>query len=221
WGIPSDHLASKAKQYFAEIMLPFRKMCAKYEAMIRQLNPQYLLPSHGPLYKDDGVKFILDLYQKWSADQCENVAFLPYVSMYQTSLELVQALAAQLNQAGIKAIPFDLVRCPLRDLAGYLVDAQTIILACSMVLGGPHPAAMNFAYLAKLLRPKAQYLGIIGSFGWGGKLAEPLLALLEGLGATIFPAIVFKGKATAEDFQKVHELGQAIIQAHQNPTSAS
>ena len=216
WANPGEGLAQKAKEYFAEIMLPFRKMCAKYETLISNLNPCWILPSHGPLYKDDGVKFILDCYKEWSSDQCANLVLLPYVSMYQTSLELVKALAAQLAKAQIKAIPFDLIRDPLRDLACYLVDAQTIILACSMVLGGPHPAAMNFAYLAKLLRPKAKYLGIIGSFGWGGKLVEPLLPLFEGLGAEIFPAITFKGKPQKEDFLKVQQLGEAIIKAHQS-----
>jgi flavorubredoxin len=136
--------------------------------------------------------------------------------MYQTSLELVQNALAQLNAAGIKAVSFDLIRQPLRDLAGYLVDARTIVLACSMVLGGPHPAAMNFAYLAKLLRPKAKNLGIIGSYGWGGKLADPLIACLEGVGANVLPPLLFKGKATPEDLAKLDALVQLIIKNHQN-----
>jgi flavorubredoxin len=208
----SKELERGAKKYYAEIMMPFRAMCKKYTAQIKEIKPDMVLPSHGPIYKNPD--YILNLYTDWTSDETKNLAVFPYVSMYQSSEEMVDYAIEKLTQAGIECYKFDIVKGNLGDFAIKIVDARTIVLGCSMVLAHPHPAAMNAAYLLKLLRPKAQYASIIASYGWGGKLIEPLLETLSTLNLEFIEPVYVKGKAKEEDYKKIDILADKIIEKH-------
>ena len=168
-----------AKRYYAEIMMPFRNLCKKYTKQVKELNPDMILPSHGPIYKNPD--FILDLYEDWTADEGKNLVLLPYVSMYNSTEEMIDYIAKKLNEKGINTQVFDIVTGDLGDLAMGLVDATTIVLGSSMVLAGPHPMAVNVAYLANILKPKAKFATFVGSYGWGGNLFGTLSQMLSGL----------------------------------------
>ncbi len=208
----SKELEHSAKRYYAEIMMPFRTMCKKYTKLVRDLNPEMILPSHGPVYKNP--KFILDLYTDWAADEGKNLVLMPYVSMYGSVEEMVDYLADKLQAYGIKTEKFDIVTGDLGDLAMGLVDATTIVLGSSMVLAGPHPMAFNIAYLASVLRPKAKCATFLGSYGWGGNLFGKLGELLAGLKLDVIEPLLVKGKPKEEDFKRLDQIAESILAKH-------
>ena len=214
FAVESKELEKSAKRYYAEIMMPFRTMCQKYTKMIKEMNVDMILPSHGPVYKNPS--FILDLYADWTSNDPKNLVVLPYVSMYNSTKEMIDKLAEDLNKEGIETFKFDIVDDDLGDLAMALVDAATIVMGTSMVLAGPHPMAVNVAYLAAVLRPKAKFASIIGSYGWGGKLFDIIVNLLAPLKLDLIEPIQIKGKPTAEDFKKVDEMAKTILEKHKS-----
>ena len=210
----SKELEHSAKRYFAEIMMPFRIMCKKYTSQVRALNPNWILPSHGPVY--DKNDFILSLYEDWTSDEGKNLIAIPYVSMYGSTEEMVDYLKSKFEDKGIKVVKFDIVTGDLGDLAMALVDATSIIIGSSMVLCSPHPMAANVAYLANLLKPKAKYASFVGSYGWGGNLFGKLTEMLSGLKFETIEPILVKGKPTQEDFAKLDEMANEFITKHEN-----
>lgn len=204
----SKELEHSAKRYYAEIMMPFRGVCKKYTQQVKDLNPDMILPSHGPIYQNP--KFILDLYADWTADEGKNLVLLPYVSMYGSTEEMIDYLVEKLNAKGIKTEKFDIVTGDLGDLAMGLVDATAIILGSSMVLASPHPMAANVAYLANLLRPKAKIASFVGSYGWGGNLFGKLGEMLSGLKLDVIEPLLVKGKPDSNDFKKLDEMVEII-----------
>ena len=209
---PSAELERSAKKYYAEIMMPFRAICRKYLAKVEEINPSMILPSHGSVYKNP--KYIIDLYKDWTSDECKNLVVLPYVSMYGNSKKMVDYVSNNLEKQGIECFKFDLIRDNIADLAIKLVDAKTIILGCSMVLANPHPAAYNAAYLLSLIKPKAKNISILGTFGWGGKLTEPIVQLLAPLKANIVEPVLVKGCLKVQDYKLLDEFSQKIIDSH-------
>ncbi len=208
----SKELEHSAKRYYAEIMMPFRTMCKKYTKLVRDMNPEMILPSHGPVYKNP--KFILDLYEDWSADEGKNLVLLPYVSMYGSVEEMIDYLVGKLEAKGIKTEKFDIVDGDLGDLAMGLVDATTIVLGSSMVLAGPHPMAFNIAYLANVLKPKAKVATFVGSYGWGGNLFGKLGELLSGLKLDVIEPLLVKGKPKEVDFKRLDDIAETIYEKH-------
>ncbi len=205
----SEELMHSAKRYYAEIMMPFRKMCQKYTKQVKDINPDMILPSHGPIYKNPS--FILDLYEDWSSDEAKNLVLIPYVSMYGSVTEMVNYLSEKFETAGIKVVKHDVVIDDLGDLAMALVDAKAIILGGSMVLASPHPAIANAAYLANLLNPKAKFASIVGSYGWGGDFVDKLAGMIANLKVEIIEPILIKGKAKSETFAKLDKMAADFI----------
>ena len=173
-----------------------------------------ILPSHGPVYTNPD--FILDLYSDWTSDMPKNLVAIPYVSMYDSTKDMVDYLAQKLNEKGIETFKFDIVDDDLGDLAMSLVDASTIVLGTSMVLAGPHPMAVNVAYLAAVLRPKAKFASLVGSYGWGGKLFDLIVQILAPLKLDLIEPLQVKGKPKEEDFKKLDEMAESIYEKHKS-----
>ncbi|MDD3437211.1 MAG: FprA family A-type flavoprotein [Candidatus Gastranaerophilales bacterium] len=206
----TPELLSAAKRYYAEIMMPFRNFCKKYVQMLKNMDIDMILTSHGPIYKNP--KFILDAYGKWISDECENKVVIPYVSMYESTKEMVDYMCEKLSEKGITVRPFNVVEEDLGELAMELVDACTVVFGSSMVLAGPHPAAVTAAYLAGILRPKTKFVSFIGSYGWGGVLTEKLEQALSTVKAEKLEPVIIKGKPRKEDFEKLDVLIGQICQ---------
>lgn len=205
-------LLSAAKRYYAEIMMPFRNFCKKYIQRLKEMGIETIATSHGPVYKNP--KFILDAYDEWTADECKNEVVIPYVSMYESTKEMVDYLTEKLSDKGITTKPFNIVEEDLGELAMELVEACTVVFGSSMVLAGPHPAAVTAAYLTGILRPKAKYISFIGSYGWGGILVEKLEQSLSAVKAEKLEPVIIKGKPKQEDFEKLDILVNKIYQKH-------
>lgn len=207
-------LYSMAKRYYAEIMMPFRMMCKKYTAMVEEMKPDFILPSHGPIY--DKPEFILNAYKDWSSDDAKNLVLIPYVSMYGSVEEMVKYVAKGLKENGINVYTHDIVRDDLGDLAVELVDAATVIIGASMVLAGPHPMAINTCVLANALKPKTKFVSFLGSYGWGGKLFETLGSLFTSIKPEVIEPVLIKGKLKEGDYKKLDELIASVTEKHKS-----
>ena len=214
FAVPSEELEKSAKRYYAEIMMPFRVMCKKYTKMIKDMNIDMILPSHGPVHKNPD--YILDLYTDWTSDLGKNLVLLPYVSMYGSTEDMIDYLKSELAKHGIESIKHDIITDDLGDLAMALVDGTTIVLGTSMVVAGPHPASVNIAYIASILKPKAKFASFVGSYGWGGNLFGILGDILAKLRLDVIEPVMVKGKPTTDDFKKLDDMVQSIVEKHKS-----
>ncbi len=210
----TNDLIEAVKRYYAEIIMPFRNFAKKYTQQVKEMNVELILPSHGPIY--DKPEWILGLYEDWTSDRVENKVVIPYVSMYESTSMLVDRLNQKLTEAGIEVKLFDLAHCDEGELSMELVDCATVVLGSSMVLAGPHPAAVMAAYLTNALRPKLRYYSIIGSYGWGGNLEGTLEKMFTIIKPEKLDYVVIKGRPRDVDFEKIDELAKQIIEKHKN-----
>ena len=201
-----------AKRYFAEIMMPFRLPIRKHLEKLKGLEIDMIAPSHGVVYPRP--VFILDAYRDWASDTTKNVALIPFVSMHGSTRDMVEHLTGVLTGQGVCVVPFNLVQTDIGELAKELVDASTLVLASPTVLGGAHPAAAYAAFLVNALRPKLKFASIIGSYGWGGRMVESIVASLTNLKVDLLEPVLAKGMPTEKDYQALDRLATAIAEKH-------
>jgi len=207
-----------AKRYYAEIMMPFRSNIKNQWSKLEGREIKYLGCSHGPVY--DKPEFIMNAYREWISDEVKNEVLIPYVSMHGSVKAMVEYLTGALIRRGVKALPFNLTRTDLGELAIALVDAATIVVGSPMVLAGPHPQIAYGVSLVNALRPKLRYAGIIGSFGWGGKLTETIAGMLGNLKVELLEPVLAKGHPREADYQALEKLAENIYQKHQTLNQA-
>ncbi|RJQ85934.1 MAG: FprA family A-type flavoprotein [Desulfobacteraceae bacterium] len=201
-----------AKRYFAEIMMPFRNTISRNMEKLRGYDIRMIAPSHGQIY--DQPEWIMNAYRDWVLGNPHNVVVLPFVSMHGSTRQLVDHLTSALVDRGVRIELFNLAVTDIGKLAMALVDAGTIVLGAPTVLVGPHPLAAYAALLANALKPKAKFLSIIGSYGWGGKTVETLAGMIPNLKVEVLEPVLCKGVPSAPDFEALDKLAGTIAQKH-------
>jgi flavorubredoxin len=201
-----------AKRYYAEIMMPFRANIEKHLERLKGYQIDIIGPSHGPMYNRPA--FIMDAYRGWVLDKPGNEVVLPYISMHGSTRVMVDHLVGALADRGVAVKQFNLESTDIGKLAMALVDAGTLVVGVPTVLVGPHPAVAHAAFLANAIRPKLQFVSIIGSYGWGSKAVEQLAAMIPNLKAEVLPPVYCKGLPKADDLKALDALAEAIAQKH-------
>jgi len=201
-----------AKRYYAEIMMPFHTNIEKHLERLNSYKIDIIAPSHGPMY--DKPSFILEAYRNWVSGPLKNAVVLPYISMHGSTQRMVQYFVGALADRGVAVQQFNLAATDIGKLAMTLVDAATMVVGTPTILVGPHPKVAHAAFLANALRPRLQFVSIIGSYGWGGRAVEQLAAMIPNLKAEVLPPVICKGFPREEDFKSLDNLAGAIAQKH-------
>ena len=203
-----------AKRYFAEIMMPFRTNIRKHLDMLNNYQVETIAPTHGQVY--DNPEFILEQYHEWISDTVENKVLIPYISMHGSVEKMVNYLTEKLTELDITVIPFNMSVTDIGEFAMELVDAATVVIGSSTVHVGPHPKMMYAAYLTNMLRPKAKFASIIGSFGWGSRMVDMLKDILTNFKGELLEPVISKGFPKESDFKALDELANTIAMKHKD-----
>jgi len=201
-----------AKRYYAEIMMPFGTSIQKHLEKLKDYEIDIIAPSHGPMY--DKPSFILEAYRSWVFDPPRNIVVLPYISMHGSTQKMVEHFVGALVERGVTVKQFDLAATDIGKLAMALVDAATMIIGTPTVLIGPHPNVAYAAFLANALRPKLQFVSIIGSYSWGSKAVEQLNGMIPNLKVEVLEPVIVKGFPREADFKALDRLAGEISNKH-------
>ncbi|MBC7330462.1 FprA family A-type flavoprotein [bacterium] len=212
FAVKKDEVHLSAKRYYAEIMMPFRNLIKGHLEKVRMLELDMIAPSHGPIYAEPD--FIIKVYEDWVSDEVKDEVVVAHISMHGSTEAMTKFLVDKLIEKGIGVKVFELTNSDIGALAMALVDPATLVLATPTVLGSPHPNAIYAAYLVSALRPKLKYVGLIGSYSWGGKTAEKIKEILSNLKVEFLPPVLAKGYPKEEDFQSLERLAEEITIRH-------
>ncbi|MCK4980014.1 MAG: FprA family A-type flavoprotein, partial [Candidatus Delongbacteria bacterium] len=145
-----------------------------------------------------------------------NEVVIPYVSMHGSTKKMVEYLTSALIERDIVVKPFNLTVTDIGELAIELVDAATIVIGSPTVLMGPHPSVAYAAFLANMLKPKAKFATVIGSYGWGGKMVEKTIGMLGNLKVELLSTVLVKGFPGENDFHALDDLADEILEKHKD-----
>jgi flavorubredoxin len=207
-----QRIYTAAKRYYAEIMMPYRRIIEKNLVKVEDYDVRMIAPSHGPIYGRPA--FILDTYKDWVSGPVKNEVVLPYVSMHGSTALMVAHLIESLVAKGVTVHPFDLTVSDVGELAMALVDAATLVVGTPTLLVGPHPLVFNAVNLANALRPKLKQVAIIGSYGWASKAVDQLVALIPNLKVDVLDPVLCKGLPGAADLEALDDLAAKIAAKH-------
>jgi len=200
------------KRYFSQVLMPHRASIKTHLQRFAGYETDLIAPGHGPVHSDAG--FVMAAYREWVFGEPHNKTLVAYVSTHGSTYMLVNRLANRLQEAGVCVDKINLDHPDDGSLAMSLMDATSIVLGTPTVLAGPHPKVIYGAYLANLLRPKAKFVSVVGSFGWGGRTLETISGLIPNLKAKLLKPVMVKGLPEEADLVQIDELAALIAQKH-------
>jgi flavorubredoxin len=196
------------KRYYAEIMMPFRSNIKNHLEKLARYDIALIAPSHGPVHRNP--RFAMEVYRDWAVSEPRNRTLVAYISMHGSTYMLVNRLVSRLQEHGVCVEKINLDQFDEGRVAMALVDAATVVIGTPTVLTGAHPKTVYAAHLANLLRPKAKFVSVIGSFGWGGRALETIAGMIPNLKAEVLKPVIVKGMPTEADLKQVDELADLI-----------
>jgi flavorubredoxin len=213
----SDEIREAARAYYAEIMMPFSPQVRKYTQKVIELAPSMIAAAHGPVWNNPSP--ILLKYMQWTSDKVEKTVVIPYLSMHGSSAAIMERLCIRLAGSGISVLSRNLGQKPesLSIETGHviydLVSAAAVIFIIPTVLGGPHPAGAYCAMITNALKPKTKFIGLLGSYGWGTRIAETFDGLTAGLKkAERLTPLLIEGLPTEDDFEKIDQYADMLTE---------
>ncbi len=210
-GVNNQLLLQSAKRYYAEIMMPFRSQIRNHLVKLSGYDIKLIAPSHGLLYTDPS--FILSAYENWiSEDHIEKKVVIAYVSMHGSSKVAAEYLAGGLMKNSVEFSLMNLVKTDIGEFSLALVDSAVVIFVFPYVLAKPHPKMVYALYLTNLLRPKLKHIGLVASYGWGGKGLSEARELLGNLNCNFFKEVLIKGYPKKEDFKQLDDLINQVVE---------
>ena len=221
--LPRDVLLYEAAKYFANILLPYRKLIPKAVERLKtlQLPVSIIAPDHGPLWREPDP-WIVPMYLRWAADEPQRKAVVVYHTMWGSTDRLAHAIAEGLRSAGLEHITLmPLGENHRSDVATELLEAGAVIVGTSTINGQMLPAMADVLCYLEGLKPGPKVAATFGSYGWSGEGAKHAAARLKAMGMRLvadpLQAVYVPDGAMLE---AAHGLGVRVAEALLAPAAA-
>ena len=194
----------EAKKYYANILLCYGKEALKAVNVVKTLDIDMILPSHGVMYRKH-VKDIIAKYESWATQTDAEDALIVYDSMWHSTEKMADAINESLTEMGIRTHFYDLKGTHPSDIISDLIDSKYVIVGSPTLNNQILPTVAAFLCYIKGLSPKNKICYAFGSYGWNNK---GLLVLNKELAECGFKSLDEKGFAVSyiPNEEKLNEL---------------
>ena len=214
-GLDKDYCIRQAKEYYANIVLPYTAQTAAKLKLIGSMNLdiEYIMPAHGIIWKDY-VSDILAAYQDFAALTSKNKAVIVYQSVWNHTQELAESLAEGFGDAGwdVKIYPLSTTRSSI--IFREIMDAKVICVG-----SGTYNNDMSYSVAAFLQHLKASKLkgkkGLsFGAYGWFPRVAGTLEQIMTEAGLeSAHEAIKQNFQPCDNDLENAYNIATEIAKA--------
>ncbi|NTW48983.1 MAG: FprA family A-type flavoprotein, partial [Chlorobiales bacterium] len=100
-----DFYESEVRRYYSNIVGKWANFVQKALKKLSDasIEIRYIAATHGPIWRE-GVKDVLDKYDKWSRHETEEGVIIVYGTMYGNTEQMADVIARELSQNGIRNI---------------------------------------------------------------------------------------------------------------------
>lgn len=200
--------------YYTAIFSPFKKFVLDGLDRIEKLDFDMVCNSHGPVLKNS-FKKAMALYREWSTPKPveKNVAIF-YVSAYGYTRSMAEAFAKTLNEKGVPAKTYDIIKYSFEELKEALEDASGVMFGSPTINRDALKPVWDLLSMTDAIVNRGKPCIIFGSYGWSGEACKMLEERAKGLGLKqIGESFRVVMKPTDADFAQIAELADSFAQA--------
>ncbi|MBW9221465.1 FprA family A-type flavoprotein [Methanothermococcus sp. SCGC AD-155-C09] len=207
-------LYDDTKEYFANILLPYRMLVPGAIEALKNLDIEYICPSHGVIWKDH-IKDIMEKYLEWSSDEYKNKAVIVYDSMYNSTKKIAYNIGNGLLKGGVEVRIYNTSKTPMNKIMKDILDAKYVLVGSPTLNSNIyHTVAMFLAYMEGL-KPSGDKIGVaFGSYGWMEMATGIIKKTFEKLNFKIIEdeCLTCRFVPKEEYLSKCYEFGKKLAQ---------
>ena len=199
--------------YYEAIFGPFKPYVLKGLEKIKDLDLEFVCPSHGPVLTKNGrISYVKEMYEKWSQPVKNEVPLIPvfYVSAYGNTRHVAESIAkgirSALPQAQVET--YDVIHHDMGKLQGLLAASDAFAIGSPTLNRDALPPIWELLTHIDAVNCQKKPALVFGSYGWSGEAVPYLTARIEQLKMKPFGEgfkVCFV--PSEEDLAKAEELG--------------
>lgn len=206
-----EDIFKHAKEYFANILLPYRMLVPNVANVLKDLEIELICPSHGGVWKEK-IGEIIEKYVEWSSDNVENKAVIVYDTMYKSTHKLAYAIAEGLIDSGVKVKMYNTSETPLNTIMAGILDAKYVLIGSPTLNTNVYPPVAKFLKYMEGLKPGKKIGVAFGSYGWAEGATEVIKEVFKKLNFGIIEdeCLTCKFVPKEEHLKKCYEFGKNL-----------
>ena len=211
-GYSKDYCMTMAKEYFANIVIPYiPQVQGKLQAILdMNLDIEMIAPSHGIIWKDY-VQDIIATYQDIAQVKQKDKVVIVFESVWNHTQEMAEALAEGFADAGKEVKLYKLSNTESSILFREIMDAKLVCVGSGTYNNELSYGVAGFIQHLKSSRPKNKKGLAFGAYGWFPKVAGMVHAKCEEAGLEMVnDAIAQNFQPNENELESYYNLAQEI-----------
>ncbi|MDI3535495.1 MAG: hypothetical protein PWQ82_1860 [Thermosediminibacterales bacterium] len=201
---PFDIMLEEAGKYYANIVLPYGSQVHKALEALTGLDIEIIAPSHGLIWRSYVPKIVKE-YEKWAANETEDMAVIVYDTMWNSTERIAYAIQKAFDDKGISTKMMNLKTNHISDIMTHVLKARYICLGSPTLNNNMLPTVASFLTYLKGLAPKKRIGMAFGSFGWSGQSVGQIEEVLKEAGFELLNKVSIRYIPSEEQLQEVTE----------------
>ncbi|AVB77054.1 FprA family A-type flavoprotein [Methanococcus maripaludis] len=160
-----DYALDSAKEYFANILLPYRTLIPNAVKTVDTLETDLICPSHGIIWKEN-ISKIKEKYLEFASNNVINKAVIVYDTMYSSTEKIGLAIAEGLIESGVEVKVFKISKTPVSKIIAEILDAKYVLVGSPTLNINLYPEVARFLKYMEGLKPNKKIAAAFGSYGW-------------------------------------------------------
>lgn len=173
--------------YYTAIFSPFKTAVLKGLDKIKDLEIEYVCPSHGPVLTSKRINKNMELYRKWSTDVPHDVLRLPifYVSAYGCTERMALEAQSVLKQSGVECPIYNVIENDMAHMAEELDNSDGFMLGSPTINRDALKPIWDLISSVDAVNCRGKAVGVFGSYGWSGEAVPMLIHRLNDIGFSV------------------------------------
>ena len=170
-----------ATKYFANIITPYVKQCAKAVEAVKGLDLEMIAPAHGVIWRSH-IGEILGLYDKLCRCEDDGSAVVVYSSMYGSTERMALAITEAFMQKNVRVRCCDIDVTDMSDVITDVFSAKYVAVGSPTHNNTVLPTMGAFLTYLKGLAPKGRIGVAFGSYGWVEAAQKEIAEVMQKAG---------------------------------------
>jgi len=206
-----DIVFDYAKEYFANILMPYKMLIPNAINSLKDLEIELICPSHGVIWKEKKDE-IIKKYLDWANAKIENKAVIVYDTMYNSTKKVAHAIADGLMEKEVKVEIYKIPETPMNTIMKEILDAKYVLIGSPTLNQNPLPNIAKFLTYMEGLKPTNKVGVAFGSYGWMEMATEKIKEVFKRLNFEIVDDECLKVRFVPkeENLKKCYEFGHKL-----------
>ena len=174
-GLDKAYCLKQAKEYFANIVLPYTTpVQAKLNLILgMNLDIEYIMPAHGIIWKDY-IGDIIETYKGIAAQKTENKAVIVYESVWKHTQQIAESLAEGFSDAGMDVKVYKLSDTKSSIVMREIMDAKVVCIGSGTYNNVMAPSVAAFLEHIRPCKLKNKKGLAFAAYGWFNQVAKEI-----------------------------------------------